>query len=140
MPYAQLAGLPAITGLYTTFLCLVGYALLGPSRLRGLGPDSSLAPMIAATLLPIRRLECKPGASDRARLDAPPAGRSGDDRGGCREARIRRRPVFQAERYELVGPLDPAHVLPTPEAAVAAFRQQTGADWQRLRRPAEMPG
>ena len=29
MAYAELAGLPAITGLYTTILCLVGYAL-GP--------------------------------------------------------------------------------------------------------------
>lgn len=127
-------------GLYTTIVCLVGYALFGPSRVPVLGPDSWLGPMIAATLLPIRPLEWKPGSLARARLDAAPAGRSGDDRGGCREARIRRRPVFQAERYELVGPLDPAHVLPTPEAAVAAFRQQTGADWQRLRRPAEMPG
>jgi high affinity sulfate transporter 1 len=53
MAYAQLAGLPAITGLYTTILCLVGYALFGPSRLLVLGPDSSLGPMIAATLLPI---------------------------------------------------------------------------------------
>jgi high affinity sulfate transporter 1 len=53
MAYAQLAGLPAITGLYTTILCLVGYALFGPSRVLVLGPDSSLGPMIAATLLPI---------------------------------------------------------------------------------------
>ena len=28
MAYAQLAGLPPITGLYTTILCLVGYAAL----------------------------------------------------------------------------------------------------------------
>ena len=53
MAYAQLAGLPAITGLYMTILCLVGYAVFGPSRLLVLGPDSSLGPMIAATLLPI---------------------------------------------------------------------------------------
>jgi high affinity sulfate transporter 1 len=53
MAYAELAGLPAITGLYTTILCLVGYALFGPSRVLVLGPDSSLGPMIAATLLPI---------------------------------------------------------------------------------------
>ena len=53
MAYAQLAGLPAITGLYTSILCLVGYALFGPSRVLVLGPDSSLGPMIAATLLPI---------------------------------------------------------------------------------------
>src|SRR5436305_6309262 len=53
MAYAELAGLPAITGLYTTILCLLGYALFGPSRILVLGPDSSLGPMIAATILPI---------------------------------------------------------------------------------------
>ena len=53
MAYAELAGLPAITGLYTTILCLIGYAVCGPSRVLVLGPDSSLGPMIAATLLPI---------------------------------------------------------------------------------------
>src|ERR1700746_799657 len=53
MTYAELAGLPVITGLYTTILCLLGYAVFGPSRLLVLGPDSSLGPMIAATLLPI---------------------------------------------------------------------------------------
>ena len=53
MAYAELAGLPAITGLYTTILCLTGYAIFGPSRILVLGPDSSLGPMIAATLLPI---------------------------------------------------------------------------------------
>ena len=53
MAYAELAGLPAITGLYTTILCLLGYAVVGPSRILVLGPDSSLGPMIAATLAPL---------------------------------------------------------------------------------------
>src|SRR3954467_8296459 len=53
MAYAELAGLPPITGLYTTMLCLVGYAVFGPSRVLVLGPDSSLGPMIAATILPL---------------------------------------------------------------------------------------
>ncbi len=53
MAYAQLAGLPAATGLYTSVLCLIGYAAFGPSRILVLGPDSSLGPMIAATILPI---------------------------------------------------------------------------------------
>ncbi len=53
MAYAELAGLPAITGLYTSILCLTGYAIFGPSRILVLGPDSSLGPMIAATLLPL---------------------------------------------------------------------------------------
>ncbi len=53
MAYAELAGLPAITGLYTSVLCLVAYAIFGPSRILVLGPDSSLGPMIAATVLPL---------------------------------------------------------------------------------------
>src|SRR5215813_7485061 len=53
MAYAELAGLPPITGLYTSILCLVGYAIFGPSRILVLGPDSSLGPMIAATILPL---------------------------------------------------------------------------------------
>ena len=53
MAYAELAGLPAITGLYTTIMCLVAYAVFGPSRVLVLGPDSSLGPMIAATVIPL---------------------------------------------------------------------------------------
>ena len=53
MAYAELAGLPPITGLYTSILCLLGYAVAGPSRILVLGPDSSLGPMIAATILPL---------------------------------------------------------------------------------------
>jgi high affinity sulfate transporter 1 len=53
MAYAELAGLPPITGLYTSILCLVAYAVFGPSRILVLGPDSSLGPMIAATILPL---------------------------------------------------------------------------------------
>ena len=53
MAYAELAGLPAVTGLYTSVLCLLGYAVFGPSRVLVLGPDSSLGPMIAATVLPL---------------------------------------------------------------------------------------
>ena len=44
MAYAQLAGLPPITGLYTTIACLLAYAVFGPSRILVLGPDSSLGP------------------------------------------------------------------------------------------------
>ncbi len=53
MAYAQLAGLPPITGLYTSVMCLIAYAIAGPSRVLVLGPDSSLGPMIAATVLPL---------------------------------------------------------------------------------------
>ena len=41
MAYAELAGLPPITGLYTSLLCLLGYAVFGPSRILVLGPDTA---------------------------------------------------------------------------------------------------
>jgi high affinity sulfate transporter 1 len=53
MGYAQAAGLPAIHGLYATIVALVVYAIVGPSRLLVMGPDSSLAALIAATILPL---------------------------------------------------------------------------------------
>ncbi len=53
MAYAQLAGLPPVTGLYTTVLGLLAYAVFGPSRILVLGPDSALGPLIAAVVLPI---------------------------------------------------------------------------------------
>ena len=53
MAYAELAGLPPVTGLYTTIGCLVGYALFGPSRILVLGPDSSVSPMIFAAIMPL---------------------------------------------------------------------------------------
>ena len=53
MAYAELAGLPSITGLYTSILCLLGYVVVDPFRILVLGPDSSLRPMIAAAILPL---------------------------------------------------------------------------------------
>ena len=39
-------------------------------------------------------------------------------------------PVRQkVERYGLTRTIDPRHFFPTIESAVAAFRQETGADW-----------
>src|SRR5512147_1505861 len=53
MAYAELAGLPTVTGLYTTIACLVGYAVMGPSRILVLGPDSSVSPLIFAAITPM---------------------------------------------------------------------------------------
>jgi high affinity sulfate transporter 1 len=61
MAYAELAGLPPITGLYTSILCLAGYAVFGPSRVLVLGPDSSLGPMIAACVVPLAAANGDPG-------------------------------------------------------------------------------
>ena len=51
--YAVASGLPGICGLYATIVPLLVYALFGPSRILVLGPDSSLAPVILAVVLPL---------------------------------------------------------------------------------------
>lgn len=53
MAYAELTGLPAVTGIYTTIAALLAYAVFGPNRRLVLGPDSSLAPVIAAVVVPL---------------------------------------------------------------------------------------
>lgn len=53
MGYAEVAGLPPVTGLYATIIPLIAYAIVGPSRILVLGPDSSLAPIIAAAIIPL---------------------------------------------------------------------------------------
>ncbi len=53
MAYAELAGLPPVTGLYATLVPLLAYAVFGPSRILVLGPDSALAPLVAAAVIPV---------------------------------------------------------------------------------------
>lgn len=53
MAYAQLAGLPPVTGLYATVVPLLVYFLLGPSRILVLGPDSAVSPLVAAAIIPL---------------------------------------------------------------------------------------
>src|SRR6478736_7413945 len=50
--YAVASGLPGIYGLYATIVPLLAYAAFGPSRIMVLGPDSSLAAVILAVVLP----------------------------------------------------------------------------------------
>jgi high affinity sulfate transporter 1 len=61
MAYAELAGLPPVTGLYTTIVCLAGYAIVGPSRVLVLGPDSSVSPLIFAAIAPLVAAGDDPG-------------------------------------------------------------------------------
>lgn len=63
MAYAELAGLPAVTGLYATMLPLLAYFLFGPSRILVLGPDSAVSPVVAAAVIPLA------GASADARVE-----------------------------------------------------------------------
>ncbi|HSP28254.1 MAG TPA: SulP family inorganic anion transporter [Ilumatobacteraceae bacterium] len=51
--YAQVSGLAPVTGLYATIVPLLVYAVVGPSRILVLGPDSSLAPIVGASILPL---------------------------------------------------------------------------------------
>ena len=51
--YALASGVPGIFGLYATIVPLLAYAIFGPSRILVLGPDSSLAPVILAVVLPL---------------------------------------------------------------------------------------
>jgi high affinity sulfate transporter 1 len=51
--YAEASGLPGINGLYATIVPLLAYALFGPSRIMVLGPDSALAAVILAVVLPL---------------------------------------------------------------------------------------
>src|SRR5262245_18882064 len=51
--YALASGVPGIYGLYATIVPLLAYALFGTSSILVLGPDSSLAPVILAVVLPL---------------------------------------------------------------------------------------
>jgi high affinity sulfate transporter 1 len=51
--YALASGVPGIYGLYATIIPLLAYAVFGPSRIFVLGPDSSLAAVILAVVLPL---------------------------------------------------------------------------------------
>jgi MFS superfamily sulfate permease-like transporter len=51
--YAEASGVAGIYGLYATIIPLLVYALFGPSRILVLGPDSSLAAVILAVVLPL---------------------------------------------------------------------------------------
>src|ERR1700753_3614468 len=51
--YAVASGVPGIYGLYATIVPLLVYALFGPSRFPVRGPDSSLAALILAVVLPL---------------------------------------------------------------------------------------
>ena len=77
--YAEASGVPGIYGLYATIVPLLVYALFGPSRILVLGPDSSLAAVILAVVLPL-------------------SGRRPAARGGARRARWRSSPAWCASR------------------------------------------
>jgi high affinity sulfate transporter 1 len=62
MAYGELAGLPAIAGVYATMVPLIAYAVFGPSRIMVVAPDSAIAPLTAAAIIPVA------GADPEARM------------------------------------------------------------------------
>ena len=62
--YPAIAGLPTEFGLFATIFSLVGYALLGPSRLLMVGPDTATCIMLAGVLASLGVT----GDADRATL------------------------------------------------------------------------
>ena len=125
MAYAELAGLPPVTGLYTTIACLVGYALFGPSRVLVLGPDSSISPLIFAAITPLLARGRRPGNGDRAGRDAGRPRRPHRDRARARQARLRRRPALQGGAGRLhERPGDHDHRRPAAEAVRLLHRRR----------------
>lgn len=56
LAYAQLAGLPAISGLYASMAAVLIYALLGSSMTQSVGPMAMTSAMTAAALAPFAQL------------------------------------------------------------------------------------
>ena len=138
MAYAELAGLPPITGLYTSILCLTAYALVGPSRILVLGPDSSLGPMIAATILPLVGAERGPGEGRHARVHARAPRRGDHAPRRRREARLHRRPPLEADAdrlHERSRAHDPRRAAPEAVRVLGGRRRlRPGAPGVRPRR------
>ena len=53
MAYGELAGLSAVAGLYALLLPTVAYTVLGSSRQLIVGPDGSIAALVAAAVVPL---------------------------------------------------------------------------------------
>ena len=124
MAYAELAGLPAVTGLYTTIACLVGYAIFGPSRVLVLGPDSSVSPLIFAAITPLLVTNDPGSAVVLAGMLAMLVGLI-EIGPRPRQARLRRRPPLErgaGRLHERPGHHD--HRGPAPEALRLLHRRR----------------
>ena len=77
MAYAELAHLPAITGLYTTILCLLGYAVFG-RVVEGMDVVDKIAGVKTENRGPMQNMPVLPVVIESARMaktadPAPPA-------------------------------------------------------------------
>jgi high affinity sulfate transporter 1 len=66
MAYAEVAGLSPVNGLYALLLPALAYAFLGSSRQLSIGPEGSIATLVAAAILPL----AVAGSEDAAELAA----------------------------------------------------------------------
>jgi high affinity sulfate transporter 1 len=64
MAYAEVAGVSPVNGLYALLLPAVAYALLGSSKQLSIGPEGSIATLVAAAVLPL----AVAGSADAAQL------------------------------------------------------------------------
>jgi SulP family sulfate permease len=55
LAYAQLAGMPPVTGLYTGVVAALAYGLFGTSRYLNMGPESATAILVAGSIVPLAR-------------------------------------------------------------------------------------
>ena len=94
MAYAELAGLPAVTGLWAVIGAMTVYALLGSSRQLSVGPESTTALMTATALAPLANGD--PAALRRARRRSRPHRRRDRARRLHRPARLPGRPAVEA--------------------------------------------
>ena len=62
MAYAEVAGLPPASGLWAAVGAMVGYAILGSSRVLSVGPESTTALMTAAALASVPAASADPEA------------------------------------------------------------------------------
>jgi sulfate permease, SulP family len=68
MAYGELAGLSAVAGLYALLLPTVAYTVLGSSRQLIVGPDGSIAALVAAAVVPLAAEDPRRAASLAALL------------------------------------------------------------------------
>ncbi len=68
MAYAEVAGVPPVNGLYALLLPAVAYALLGSSRQLVVGPEGSIATLVAAAVLPVAAAGSADAAEQAAML------------------------------------------------------------------------
>ena len=156
MAYAAVAGLPVAVGLYTAFIPMVVYAVLGTSRVLSVSSTTTLA-ILAGTAARHRRARRRPGQADHRHRHADRAGRGDAAARPGGPPRLRRRLHFRAGAHRIQGrhrprdrarpdpqaarhPHHQARLLPRPAERRPARSRDLAADARRGRGDARRPG